>query len=48
MAQKFDILEALQSQGIDAKVIKVRYSFFLFFYSAYINYSTGYQDQQSP
>lgn len=23
MAQKFDILEALQNQGIDAKVIKV-------------------------
>lgn len=29
MAQKFEILEALQNQGIDAKVIKVRYSFFL-------------------
>lgn len=35
MAQKFDILEALQNQGIDAKVIKVRYYLLFFFRSTY-------------
>lgn len=33
MAQKFGILEALQNQGIDANVIKVRFRFLFFFSS---------------
>lgn len=33
MAQKFDILEALQNQGIDAKVIKVRFRFPIYFFT---------------
>lgn len=48
MAQKFDILEALQNQGIDAKVIKVRYYLLFFLSIDILIIFTGYQNQQSP